>query len=304
MVLDAKRLGVLLAVHRAGGVVAAADLLHLTPSAISQQIAKLEAEEGVEVLHRGPRGVTLTAVGLVLAEAAERIESELVEARKQIATIGPDVSGRVAIGAFQTITRSVVAPMLAELAVTAPGIEITVHEVETEEANRGLRSGEYDIAIVEHDSSAERPVPRGFREVPLLDEPWRVAVPSSMAVPTSLQDLKDVTWIGAEKSTAAARALTRVVDLARPSRPTLHSYYSYEVAISLVAAGQGVALLPALALEGADLTAVDVVPIAGLGMRHIAARHRGNRHEPTPAVRAVIDALLAQVVTLDLGYLG
>ena len=304
MVIDAKRLGVLLAVHRAGGVVAAADLLHLTPSAISQQIAKLEAEEGVEVLHRGPRGVTLTAVGVMLAEAAERIEAELVEARKQIATIGPDVSGRVAIGAFQTITRSVVAPMLAELAVTAPGIEITVHEVETEEANRGLRSGEYDIAIVEHDSSAERPVPRGFREVPLLDEPWRVAVPSSMAVPTSLQDLKDVTWIGAEKSTAAARALTRVVDLARPSRPTLHSYYSYEVAISLVAAGQGVALLPALALEGADLTAVDVVPIAGLGMRHIAARHRGNRHEPTPAVRAVIDALVEQVVTLDLGYLG
>ena len=304
MVIDAKRLGVLLAVHRAGGVVAAADLLHLTPSAISQQIAKLEAEEGVEVLHRGPRGVTLTAVGVMLAEAAERIEAELVEARKQIATLGPDVSGRVAIGAFQTITRSVVAPMLADLAVTAPGIEITVHEVETEEANRGLRSGEYDIAIVEHDSSAERPVPRGFREVPLLDEPWRVAVPSSMAVPTSLQDLKDVTWIGAEKSTAAARALTRVVDLARPSRPTLHSYYSYEVAISLVAAGQGVALLPALALEGADLTAVDVVPIAGLGMRHIAARHRGNRHEPTPAVRAVIDALVEQVVTLDLGYLG
>lgn len=304
MVIDAKRLGVLLAVHRAGGVVAAADLLHLTPSAISQQIAKLEAEEGVEVLHRGPRGVTLTAVGLVLAEAAERIESELVEARKRIATIGPDVSGRVVIGAFQTITRSVVAPMLAQLAVTAPGIEIAVHEVETEDANRGLRSGEYDVAIVEHDSSSERPVPRGFREVALLDEPWRLAVPASMAVPTSLQDLKDVTWIGAEKSTAASRALARVVDVARLTRDTLHSYYSYEVAIALVAAGQGVALLPALALEGADLRGVDVVPIAGLGMRHIAARHRGNRHEPTPAVRAVIDALLEQVAELDLGYIG
>lgn len=283
---------------------AAADLLHLTPSAISQQIAKLEAEEGVEVLHRGPRGVTLTAVGLMLAEAAERIESELVEARKQIATIGPDVSGRVTIGAFQTVTRSVVAPMLVELAETAPGLEIDVHEVETDDANRGLRSGEYDIAIVEHDSSAERPVPRGFREVPLLDEPWRIAVPTSMATPTSLQDLTDAVWIGSEKTTAAARALSRVVDLAKPARSTLHSTYSYEVAIALVAAGQGVALLPALALEHADVAGVDVVAIAGLGMRHIAARHRANRHEPTPAVTAVIDALLAQVVTLDLGYIG
>lgn len=301
MALDAKRLGVLLAVHRAGGVVAAADMLRLTPSAVSQQIAKLEAEEGVEVLHRGPRGVSLTTVGLMLAEAAERIESELVEARKQIATIGPEVSGRVVIGAFQTITRSVIAPMLAQLAENSPGIEIDVHEVETEDANRGLRNGEFDLVIVEHDSSAERPVPRGFREVPLLDEPWKVAVPTTIAAPSSLQDLKDVVWIGAEKTTAGARALARVVEIARPSRPTLHSFSSYEVAISLVAAGQGAALLPALALEGADLSGVDVVPIAGLGMRHIAARHRSNRHEPTPAVLAVVDALHAQVARLDLG---
>ncbi|MEK8226677.1 LysR family transcriptional regulator [Oerskovia sp. M15] len=46
--------------HRAGGVLAAADVLHLTPSAVSQQIARLEAEEGIQVLDRGPRGVTLT----------------------------------------------------------------------------------------------------------------------------------------------------------------------------------------------------------------------------------------------------
>jgi len=207
MTLDAKRLAVLLAVHRAGGVVAAADLLHLTPSAVSQQIAKLEAEEGVEVMHRGPRGVTLTAVGLVLAEAAERIEAELVEARKQVATIGPDVSGRIAIGAFQTVIRSVVAPMLVTLAEVAPGIEVTVHEVETDDAVRGVRSGDFDLAILEHDFSAERPVPRGFREVPLVDEPWKLAVPTSMAGPSSVQDLKDVVWIGAQKSTAAARAL-------------------------------------------------------------------------------------------------
>ncbi|MBI9113829.1 LysR family transcriptional regulator [Sanguibacter suaedae] len=300
MTLDAKRLAVLLAVHRAGGVVAAADLLHLTPSAVSQQIAKLEAEEGVEVMHRGPRGVTLTAVGLVLAEAAERIEAELVEARKQVATIGPDVSGRIAVGAFQTVIRSVVAPMLVTLAEVAPGIEVTVHEVETDDAVRGVRSGDFDLAILEHDFSAERPVPRGFREVPLVDEPWKLAVPTSMAVPSSVQDLKDVVWIGAQKSTAAARALARVVDVAGGTGAAQHSYYNYEVAIALVAAGQGVALLPALALTGADLTGVDVVPIAGLGMRRIAARHRANRHEPAPAVLAVIDVLLAQVAELDL----
>ena len=72
-----QRLSVLLAVHRAGGVVAAADILHITPSAVSQQIRLLERECGARVLDRTPAGAVLTAAGKVLAEAAERIEDEL-----------------------------------------------------------------------------------------------------------------------------------------------------------------------------------------------------------------------------------
>ena len=100
MATDPRRLGFLLAVHRGGGILAAADLLHVTPSAVSQQIQRLEAEEGVVVLDRGPRGVTLTPAGRVLAETAERIETELVEARKALAALGDEVSGRVAVGSF------------------------------------------------------------------------------------------------------------------------------------------------------------------------------------------------------------
>ena len=74
MDISAHRIAVLLAVHRAGGVVAAADLLHLSPSAVSQQIRLLENEAGVRVLDRTPAGAVLTDSGRVLAEAAERIE--------------------------------------------------------------------------------------------------------------------------------------------------------------------------------------------------------------------------------------
>src|SRR5690606_14621207 len=126
MATDPRRLAFLLAVHRAGGVLAAADLLHVTPSAVSQQIARLEAEEGFAVLDRGPRGVTLTPAGRVLADVAERIEAELLEARQEIANLGEGVTGTVKVGAFQSAIRAVVAPLLGPLAEEHPGVTIDV----------------------------------------------------------------------------------------------------------------------------------------------------------------------------------
>ncbi|MEU8876146.1 LysR family transcriptional regulator [Streptomyces javensis] len=71
----------------------AADVLHLMPSAVSQQIARLEAVVGVTGLDRQPRGAVLTQAGRVLAETAERIESELTDARKALAALHGDVTG-------------------------------------------------------------------------------------------------------------------------------------------------------------------------------------------------------------------
>ena len=66
MHLDPRRLSVLLNVHRSGGVLAAADVARVTPSAISQQIARLEEETGITVLDRQPGGAVLTSAGRIL----------------------------------------------------------------------------------------------------------------------------------------------------------------------------------------------------------------------------------------------
>lgn len=60
MRIDPRRLSHLLAVHREGGIVAAADVLGLTPSAVSQQIRRLEEEVGLTLLDRAPTGAMLT----------------------------------------------------------------------------------------------------------------------------------------------------------------------------------------------------------------------------------------------------
>lgn len=296
---DPRRLAVLLAVHRAGGVLAAADVLHVTPSAVSQQIARLEAEEGVVVLDRGPRGATLTTAGRVLADAAERIEGELVEARKALAALGGEPAGRVTVAGFQSVLRAVVTPALATLAEHHPGVELVVEEREPADAARRLREGDADLMLVERDEDADAHLPRGQRDVVLLEEPWRVVLPPQVAVPAQLSDLAGATWLGAEPGTAASRALARVGTAVGPLA-TRHMYHDFDVALALVAAGQGVALLPALALQRALPDGVTIATVPGLGSRRLVVRHRATRHEPRPAVAAVLDELLATAAALDL----
>lgn len=300
MPTDARRLAVLLAVHRAGGVLAAADLLHVTPSAVSQQIQRLEAEEGVTVLDRGPRGATLTPAGRVLAEAAERIEAELVEARKSLAELGGELSGRVTVAGFQTAIRAVVAPTLATVAERYPGLDLVVEERDPAEALRRLREGDADVVLLERDEDADAYVPRGQRDVVLLEEPWRVVLPETVATPVQLSDLAGATWLGAQPGTAAARALGRV-GAALGGLTVRHVYYDFDVALALVAAGQGIGMLPALALPEDLPEHVAVATVPGLGSRRLVARHRATRREPGPAVTAIVDELLAAAAGLELG---
>ena len=72
MDLDTRRLAVLSAIGRGGSVTAAAQLLFITPSAVSQAVAALERQTGLTLLDRGPRGSLLTRAGELLSAASAR----------------------------------------------------------------------------------------------------------------------------------------------------------------------------------------------------------------------------------------
>ena len=162
-----QRLSVLLAVHRAGGVVAAADFLHITPSAVSQQIRLLERECGARVLDRTPTGAVLTAAGKVLADAAERIEDELTTVRRELADLDDSIpSGVVRVGSFASAVRALLLPLLSSLATTSPELEVIVEEAEERNALPRLRRGELDLVLIERDEHTLPAAPRRPR-------PWR-----------------------------------------------------------------------------------------------------------------------------------
>src|SRR3712207_2151244 len=113
MDIDPRRLRVLLAVARTGGVLAAADELRITPSAVSQQLTKLENETGHALVVRTPKGSMRAPAGLAIAEAGEEIERALSAAVARIEG-GGMVEGVVRIGGFTSCVRAVVRARLAE----------------------------------------------------------------------------------------------------------------------------------------------------------------------------------------------
>lgn len=303
MDLSAHRLALLLAVHRSGGIVAAAESQHVSPSAVSQQIKLLEKEVGTHVLDRTPSGSVLTEAGRILAETAERIEDELTSARRELAELDESTpTGRVRVGSFATAIRALLLPMLDRAAASHPGLHLTLEETEERAGLARLRRGELDLVLLERDAHSLTTAPRATADVPLLDEAWLIVVPPEQPAPSTLADLVRATWIDLDPNTAGAEALVRLSRQLGTPLTTHHVGYDYDVVLAMVSCGLGYALLPELAvISGQVPEGVSVVRLPGLGTRQLVVRHRATRTDPSAATRAVLDLLLAQAQAMELG---
>lgn len=292
MALDPRRLSILLAVARSGGVLAAADELGITPSAVSQGLAKLERESGHALVRRTARGSVLTEAGRLVAEAAEEVERALNVAQARLNEAGAELVGQARIGAFGSFLRTLVIPRLPEWHARFPGLRIALVEDDLPSLMRQLRRGMLDVVIAELDAAGtdRSPLPAGVVEQPLLDEPWKLVVPTGTVLPGGVPDLArlPLPWLGVNAHTASAAAVERLRRASGSDRPEIHSYLETATALDLVAAGEGVALVPMLALHGVTRPGVDVLDVPGIGARRIVVRRYDRpRGDATPTERAV-----------------
>src|SRR6185503_6218908 len=100
--MDVGRLRALDAIARYGTVLAASEALRCTPSAVSQQLSKLERETKATLVEKNGRGLRLTEAGRVLADHASRVIVALDEAEAALAAQRDTVSGRLDVAAFAT----------------------------------------------------------------------------------------------------------------------------------------------------------------------------------------------------------
>ncbi len=146
--LSVQRLRILKEVALKGSFSAAADALAYTQSAISQQIAALEAETGMTLLERRPRGVGLTAAGQTLMGHAEGILAGVEAAEDALDSIAGLRGGRLRMASFPTAGATLMPLAIATFRERYPAVELTLTEGEPEQVTPRLRAGELDLALL------------------------------------------------------------------------------------------------------------------------------------------------------------
>jgi DNA-binding transcriptional LysR family regulator len=297
-VLDLRRLRVLREVERRGTISAAAGALHLTPSAVSQQISGLARELDVPLLERQGRGVRLTGQARVLLTHAAIVEGQLDRARADLERWSEGTAGTIRVGALSTGITALVGPAIARLRVERPELDLIVTEVEPPSAFALLDDGDLDIVVaVDYRDAPSRRDGRYLRR-DLLSDPLDVVLPAGHRLATAeaqraglrLERLADERWVSSEAADPCAMITTAVCAVAGFSPDVRHSCQEWDAAAALVAAGCGVALIPRLAQPlrqpGLFRCRVDGAPAARL----LFALARAGA-ESAPPVMAVLDTI-------------
>ena len=296
MMLAPRRLAVLREFVAQGTIAGAAEALAFTPSAVSQQLAQLQREAGVELFRKAGRRLELTDAGRMLAARAGGVLAQLEQLEAELAQAAGVVGGVVRVAAFQTAARALVMPAMDRLAATHPELRVELIELEAEESLPILARGGLDVAIAEEYEHAPRPrLPELHRDYLAADE-LLLALPRGHEAargegPVRLGALSEMPWATARAGTNYADMFVRVCRSAGGFEPVIHHRVNdLRMLLDLAASGQVAALLPALG-EPAEDPRVAVRPLVeGPFTRALfVATRTADRGRPSTA--AVVEAL-------------
>ena len=293
MALDLRRLRLLDVFARVGTVRATAAEAVLSPSAVSQQLALLEAETGVTLFERAGRRMTLTAAGGLLAERARALLDQADSVDAELADLASGPAGLVRVGGFASSIPSILIPASGQMAATNARLALELLEIEPRDSTTALLQGRIDLAVTvdEGDGSLLAPT---ITVLPLAGDPLLAVLPAGHDLASSpriaLDDLAGEPWALDFAGTYLGELVPRECRLAGFEPRVVGRFSSYGVLLAHVAAGRSVGVLPALAVDPA--AGAVAVPVDGLADRRIviAVRTGAARRK---AITAVVEALRA-----------
>jgi DNA-binding transcriptional LysR family regulator len=271
----------------------AAKILDQTQPSLSQHIAKLEDSVGQLLFERGRSQFELTDAGEFLHRHAQIIMAEVDEAVAGLAAYAKGTRGVLSIGMLSSIARALLPDVQSRMAATCPDVELDVHEVAPAEAIEMLYTRRLTIAVVAAGSLASSSL--SFLQSDVFSDPYVLAVPRGL-------DLSNVTHPSSQLTTDEQAVLNSVIQFTfgsayqlriagwyqqfLPHHRVVGRVRSYELALAMVQARRGVAIVPALsarvnAATGYDVTLFDI----GMEQRRVVAlmpsQYRGSEPHAT-----------------------
>jgi DNA-binding transcriptional LysR family regulator len=300
--IDLRRLRVLRAVAHYGTITAAAEALHFTTSAASQQIRQLGRDLDVVLLEPQGRRVRLTPAARRLLAHADVIEARWEQAEIDLRAGGDEPAGTLRVCGIPTAVATLLAPIVAPLRDRYPRLTVRIQEVEQEQGFNMLFDGDTDLAIL--DASTSNP-PAGdprFDQRPLVDDVLDLAVaadhPFAHRESVTLAETADEDWILQGLPCTCREHTLSACGTAGFTPNVVHNALDWNAVASLVAHNLGVALLPRLAYLPTHLPVVRV-PLTGRptpSRKLLTCTRAGGRDHP--AIAAALTELTTVVATL------
>ncbi|WP_405371960.1 MULTISPECIES: LysR family transcriptional regulator [unclassified Microbacterium] len=292
------------AIATEGSVASAAATLGYTPSAVSQQIKRLEKDTGVALLERVGRGVVLTEAASRFVAASAPILADLERVRADLQSVGGDdeaISGELRLAAFSTAVRGLVIPVLTELSARHPGLRLPLRESEPWETVALVASGQRDLGVTHQWGGIALSLPDHLVATPLFTDIADVILPEDHPLAHRRElhpgELGDEPWVATLEGTICRQWLRRLFDGIGGAPRIVHESMEFENHLELARAGVGVALVPRLGRAPLGRGLVAIPTAAPASTRDILTVHRRTQAD-SAALRAVIAALEARAGVL------
>ena len=287
--MDERQLQILRELGELGSVSAVAAALHVTPSAISQQLRLLQRPIPVPLTERAGRRVVLTEAGQALARAAIEVETALARARHTITDFAEQPDGDVSLAAFHSAASAFFPLLLRGLAGPAGLPRLALADEDVAQDRFPALTRDYDLVLA-HRLDHAPPWPRTVAAATLLREPLDVALPIGhpLTAKTLLlpHDVADQPWITVHDGFPLMSTIEAIAAVANRRLVIAHRINDFAVVAEAVAAGGGLALMPRwTAREHPNLV------LRPLGAVH-ARRHIDVLHRPERTARRAVQTVL------------
>ena len=253
--MDTRELSVFLSVAETLNFSRSAEKLHLSVSAVSRAVTRLEEEVGQPLLERDRRSVQLTPAGREFREFARRSVADWQALRRKLGSEG-ELAGEVSLYCSVTASHTLLAPILAALRSAYPAVEIMMHTGDQADGIDRVLAGQEDVAV------SIRPLQLHSRLdfLHLLDSPLRFCMPAAncsvreKVLQSSAEgiDLGEIPLIVPERGTT--RELLDDWLRQRGVRPQIYAQVTgHEAIVAMVSLGLGVGIAPQLVIESSGL---------------------------------------------------